>query len=61
MTGQNKQLDWLPAGFTAKGIVAMVFSCVSAFLRMAFITVYGLSGIQSKKQETSVVAQRDGL
>ncbi|CAG8306803.1 unnamed protein product [Penicillium salamii] len=51
LDGQNKQVDWLPAGFTAKGIVAMVFSCVSAFLGMAFITVYGMSGIkQSKKQ-----------
>ncbi|CAI7635678.1 unnamed protein product [Penicillium pancosmium] len=53
LTGQNRQLPWLPAGFTTKGIVAMVFSCVSAFLGMAFITVYGISGIQSKKEETS--------
>jgi iron transport multicopper oxidase len=52
LTGQNEQVAWLPAGFTAKGIVAMVFSCVSAFLGMAFITVYGISGIkQSKKQD----------
>jgi iron transport multicopper oxidase len=27
LTGQNEQLPWLPAGFTARGIVAMVFSC----------------------------------
>ncbi|CAI7624527.1 unnamed protein product [Penicillium manginii] len=55
LTGQNRQLPWLPAGFTTKGIVAMVFSCVSAFLGMAFITVYGVSGIQSKKEETAQV------
>lgn len=36
LTGENKQVAWHPAGFTAKGIVAMVFSCVSAFLGMAF-------------------------
>lgn len=53
LSGQNRQLPWLPAGFTTKGIVAMVFSCVSAFLGMAFITVYGVSGIQSKKEETA--------
>ncbi|KAJ5690424.1 hypothetical protein N7462_004816 [Penicillium macrosclerotiorum] len=53
LTGQNKQVAWLPAGFTTKGIVAMVFSCVSAFLGMAFISVYGASGIQmaNKKRE----------
>ncbi|CAG8266059.1 unnamed protein product, partial [Penicillium nalgiovense] len=60
LTGQNKQLPWLPAGFTARGIVAMVFSCASAFLGMAFIAVYGISGIQSK-EETAVVTERDGL
>jgi len=52
LTGQNKQVPWLPAGFTAKGIVAMVFSCVSAFLGMAFISTYGATGIQAKKRET---------
>jgi iron transport multicopper oxidase len=53
LSGQNKQLSWLPAGFTTKGIVAMVFSCVSAFLGMAFISVYGASGIKTAtKQET---------
>jgi len=55
LTGQNKQVDWLPSGFTTKGIVAMVFSCVSAFLGMAFISVYGATGIESKKKETAVV------
>ena len=56
LTGQNKQVDWLPAGFTAKGIVAMVFSCVSAFLGMAFITVYGMSGIKQSKKQNQVQA-----
>lgn len=52
LTGQNKQVAWLPAGFTAKGIVALVFSCVSAFMGLAFISLYGATGIQSKKRET---------
>ncbi|KAJ5713469.1 Iron transport multicopper oxidase fetC [Penicillium malachiteum] len=54
-TGQNTQVGWLPAGFTTKGIVAMVFSCISAFLGMAFISVYGASGIPKKKTETTEV------
>lgn len=56
LSGQNKQVAWLPSGFTAKGIVAMVFSCVSAFLGMAFISVYGASGIKSKKKETEAAS-----
>lgn len=55
LSGQNRQVDWLPAGFTTKGIVAMVFSCVSAFLGMAFISFYGASGIGAKKKETAIV------
>ncbi|KAJ5946827.1 hypothetical protein N7454_003666 [Penicillium verhagenii] len=51
LAGQNKQVAWLPAGFTARGIVAMVFSCVSAFMGMAVISIYGASGIQSKKRQ----------
>jgi iron transport multicopper oxidase len=43
LKGQNTQVGALPAGFTARGIVALVFSCISAFLGMGFITVYGLS------------------
>ncbi|KAF7718017.1 Iron transport multicopper oxidase [Penicillium ucsense] len=51
LSGQNKQKDWLPAGFTTKGIVALVFSCVSAFLGMAVITMYGVSGIKDTKKK----------
>ncbi|EPS32652.1 hypothetical protein PDE_07612 [Penicillium oxalicum 114-2] len=53
LSGQNKQKGWLPAGFTAKGIVALVFSCVSAFLGIAFITMYGVSGIKEAKKKTT--------
>lgn len=37
LKGQNKSPAPLPAGFTARGIVALVFSCISAFLGMAII------------------------
>ncbi|KAJ5326232.1 uncharacterized protein N7506_009334 [Penicillium brevicompactum] len=59
LSNQNRQLPWLPAGFTPRGIVAMVFSCVSAFLGMAFIAFYGMSGIGVQKQETAVVSESE--
>lgn len=37
LTGENSSPPPLPAGFTARGIVALVFSCVSAFVGMGFI------------------------
>ena len=37
LSGENLSPAPLPAGFTARGIVALVFSCVSAFLGMAVI------------------------
>ncbi|KAJ5724836.1 ferro-O2-oxidoreductase [Penicillium malachiteum] len=39
LKGQNTQPAWLPAGFTARGIVALVFSCISAVAGMASITM----------------------
>lgn len=45
LSNQNKQLPWLPAGFTARGIVALVFSCISAALGLGFVAFYGLTGI----------------
>ncbi|KAB8209716.1 Cupredoxin [Aspergillus parasiticus] len=50
LTGQNKQLAWLPAGFTARGIVALVFSCISAVLGLGFIAFYGMSGLPSSER-----------
>lgn len=40
LDGQNLSIAPLPAGFTAKGIVALVFSCIAAFLGMAVIAWY---------------------
>lgn len=37
LKGENRAPKPLPAGFTARGIVALVFSCIAAFLGMAAI------------------------
>jgi iron transport multicopper oxidase len=52
LSGQNKQQSFLPGGFTARGIVALVFSCVSAFLGIAFLVVYGLSDLKFHDKQT---------
>jgi iron transport multicopper oxidase len=48
LRGENKSPGTLPAGFTAKGIVALVFSCLAAFLGMGTIGWYGMKPIKSK-------------
>jgi iron transport multicopper oxidase len=48
LRGENRSPGTLPAGFTAKGIVALVFSCLAAFLGMAVIAWYGTKPIKSK-------------
>ncbi|MCJ1454538.1 hypothetical protein MMC28_004891 [Mycoblastus sanguinarius] len=45
LDGVNKSVPPLPAGFTARGIVALVFSCLSAFLGVAIIAWYGAGEI----------------
>lgn len=41
----------LPAGFTARGIVALVFSCLAALLGMATITWYGFAEMGDADKE----------
>ena len=48
LNGENKSPGPLPAGFTARGIVALVFSCVAAFLGVAVIGWYGMKPIKAK-------------
>ncbi|KAJ5527675.1 hypothetical protein N7513_011834 [Penicillium frequentans] len=43
LKGENKAVKPLPAGFTAKGIVALVFSCVAAFAGLTSIVWFGVS------------------
>ena len=38
LTGENMPPQPLPEGFTARGIVALVFSIISAFLGLAVIS-----------------------
>ncbi|KAI9721852.1 MAG: hypothetical protein M1812_002188, partial [Candelaria pacifica] len=45
LTGANKPPAPLPAGFTAKGIVALVFSILSAFIGIAVIAWYGVGDL----------------
>jgi iron transport multicopper oxidase len=46
LSGQNRQPGWIPDGFTPRGIVAMVFTVLSALLGMGAIVLYGLSDLK---------------
>lgn len=48
LTGENKPPGRLPAGFTARGIVALVFSCLAAFLGMGVIGWYGMKPMKTR-------------
>lgn len=48
LSGQTRSPGMLPAGFTARGIVALVFSCLSAVLGMVVIGWYGLKPVGRK-------------
>ncbi|GME74538.1 unnamed protein product [Ambrosiozyma monospora] len=50
LTGQNVQEKELPAGFTARGIVAMVFSCVAGVLGCIVIFIYGMADVPNIEQ-----------
>lgn len=45
LSGENKSKAPLPAGFTARGIVALVFSCIAGFVGMGAIAWYGAAPI----------------
>ncbi|VEU23475.1 DEKNAAC104578 [Brettanomyces naardenensis] len=51
LTGQNLQVKSLPSGFTAKGIVAMVFSCLAGILGCAVICIYGMADIPNLEEK----------
>lgn len=50
LSGENKSPAPLPAGFTARGIVALVFSCISAALGMVAIAWYGMAPLLSPSE-----------
>lgn len=57
LTGENKQYKDLPGGFTARGIVALVFSCVAGILGIIVIAIYGMADI--KNVEARVIRDFD--
>ena len=57
LTGENKAVEPLPAGFTARGIVALVFSCIAAFCGMGVIIWYGRAPIAPGQQAAMVNSQ----
>lgn len=55
LTGANVSPNPLPAGFTARGIVALTFSCIAALLGLAVITWYGLADMGAASQEAEKI------
>ncbi|RCK57687.1 Iron transport multicopper oxidase FET3 [Candida viswanathii] len=53
LKGENLQHKRLPTGFTAKGIVALVFSCIAAILGLATISYYGMTDIKNVEQRVA--------
>jgi iron transport multicopper oxidase len=49
LSGANVSPAPLPDGFTARGIVALVFSCIAAFAGMAVVAWYGLAPLGNTK------------
>ncbi|KAF4997387.1 hypothetical protein FDECE_12095 [Fusarium decemcellulare] len=50
LKGQNAQPGWIPGGFTARGIVALVFCVICAVIGIASIAIYGLAGVKVQKK-----------
>jgi iron transport multicopper oxidase len=50
LSGANLSPARLPAGFTAKGIVALVFSVIAAIVGMAVIVWYGMAPLGAATQ-----------
>jgi iron transport multicopper oxidase len=46
LTGQDVPPKGIPPGFEARGIVALVFSCVAAFIGLAIISWYGYAPLK---------------
>ncbi|KAG0126446.1 hypothetical protein HOY82DRAFT_491851 [Tuber indicum] len=47
LRGENRSPGRLPSGFTARGIIALVFSCISGILGLVVIAWYGMAEIKS--------------
>ncbi|KAL9111614.1 MAG: hypothetical protein Q9227_003887 [Pyrenula ochraceoflavens] len=51
LEGATKSPDPLPAGFTARGIVALVFSCLAGILGVAVVAWYGMAELTPVVEE----------
>ncbi|QPG75623.1 hypothetical protein FOA43_002980 [Brettanomyces nanus] len=51
LKNQNVQVKNLPSGFTARGIVALVFSCIAGILGCVVICVYGMAQIPDMEKK----------
>jgi len=63
LTGENVSPPPLPAGFTTRGIVALVLSCLSAFLGVVVISWYGIlpiTGQEANGNEQGGMVAADG-
>lgn len=58
LKGENLPPAPMPSGFTARGIVALIFSCLSAVLGMAVIGWYGI-GDSGKSKAVQIKAPID--
>lgn len=56
LTGENIQEKSIPEGFTKKGIIAMVFSCIAGILGLVTISLYGMMDM-TPEQETEEIAE----
>jgi iron transport multicopper oxidase len=62
LKGQASQPGWLPDGFTARGIVALVFSILSAICGIISIVIYGLADVKTKEvDEVSTEREQSGV
>lgn len=50
LKGEDVQPKPLPSGFTARGIVALVFSCISGILGCIAICIYGMADIPNNEE-----------
>lgn len=53
LTSENVQHPPLPDGFTARGIVALVFSCIAAILGLIVIGIYGMADIKDVEHKVA--------
>ncbi|KAK0705353.1 Cupredoxin [Lasiosphaeris hirsuta] len=60
LSGQNVPPNRLPEGFTARGIVALVFSCISGILGVAIVAWYGFADFGNEGKEPAA-AQSEGV